>query len=70
VKRGARRVYAFEPVKIFYDYLVKNIARNSAEDKIIPFNYDAWFRDTILNITLLGISTGLKIECQLSISET
>ena len=62
VKRGAKRVYAFEPVKIFYDYLVKNIARNSAEDKIIPFNCGVWFRNTVLNVNILGMSTGLKLD--------
>ena len=62
VKRGAKRVYAFEPVKIFYDYLVKNIARNSAEDKIIPFNCGVWFRNTVLNVNILGMSTGLKVD--------
>ena len=62
VKRGAKRVYAFEPVKTFYDYLVKNIARNSAEDKIIPFNCGIWFRNTVLNVTLLGTGTGLKVN--------
>jgi FkbM family methyltransferase len=62
VKRGAKRVYAFEPVKTFYDYLVKNIARNSAEDKIIPFNCGVWFRNTVLNVTLLGTGTGLRVN--------
>jgi hypothetical protein len=60
--RGAKRIYAFELVKVFYNYLVKNIARNSAEDKIISFNYGVWFRDTTLKVNLLGAATGLSID--------
>jgi FkbM family methyltransferase len=60
--RGAMRVYAFEPVKAFYGYLVRNIARNSAGGKIIPFNYGVWFRDAVLNVSLMGTSTGLRVN--------
>lgn len=62
VKKGARRVYAFEPVKTFYEYLVKNNARNNVKDKIIPLDYGAWFRDTILKVSFLGASTGHWID--------
>ena len=33
---GAEKVYAYEPLKENYDLLVKNIAVNNLQDKIIP----------------------------------
>jgi len=35
---GAKKVYAFEPVKETYDMLVKNIKINKLENKVIPIN--------------------------------
>jgi len=35
---GAKKVYAFEPVKETYDILVENIKRNELENRIIPIN--------------------------------
>jgi len=62
ISRGAKRVYALEPVKRHYQNLIKNIARNNLEDKIIPLNYGAWFRDTISSINYSGTATGLRVN--------
>jgi len=35
---GAKKVYAFEPVKETYDILVENIKRNGLENQILPIN--------------------------------
>ena len=35
---GAKKIYAFEPVKETYDILVENIKRNELENRIIPIN--------------------------------
>ncbi|MBO3799694.1 MAG: FkbM family methyltransferase [Candidatus Brockarchaeota archaeon] len=60
LSKGAEKVYALEPVGRHYDYLVENIARNNAEGKIVPLNYGAWFRDTIVNVGYMDDGTGLR----------
>jgi FkbM family methyltransferase len=62
IHRGARKVYVFEPVEKFYRYLLRNIARNNLEDRIIAFNYGAWFRDTVIRTNIMGGATGLRID--------
>ena len=59
---GARRVYAFEPVEKFYRYLLRNVARNSLEDKVIAFNYGAWFKNSTIMASMEGASTGSKMD--------
>jgi len=60
IHRGARKVYVFEPVEKFYRYLLRNIARNNLEDRIIAFNYGAWFRDTVIRTNIMGELRGLE----------
>jgi FkbM family methyltransferase len=62
IHRGARRVYAFEPVEKFYRYLLKNVARNSLEDKVIAFNYGAWFKNSTIRASMEDASTGSKMD--------
>ena len=62
IHRGARRVYTFEPVEKFYRYLLRNISRNNLEDRIMPFNYCVWFRDTIIRANVDGTGTGLRMN--------
>jgi len=63
IHKGARRVYAFEPVEKFFRYLLKNISRNNLEGKkIIAFNYGAWFRDMITKVNINGSGTGLRVD--------
>jgi FkbM family methyltransferase len=52
IHRGARRVYAFEPVEKFYRYLLRNVARNSLEDRVIAFNYGAWFKNSTIKASM------------------
>lgn len=59
LSKGAFRIYAFEPVDRHYQYLLKNILRNGAINRIIPLSYGAWFRETILNVKYGGSGTGL-----------
>ncbi|MEM1903580.1 MAG: FkbM family methyltransferase, partial [Pyrobaculum sp.] len=58
VSRGARRVYAFEPVERHFRYLVDNIARNNAVDRVVAFNYGLWVEDGVLKVKYEGPSTG------------
>lgn len=62
LSNGAKRVYAFEPVDRHFHYLIKNIARNNAEGKIIPSNRGAWFRNTTIRVDYSGIGTGLRMD--------
>ena len=59
LSRGASRVYALEPVKKHYRYLLKNIHRNDVVGRIIPLGYGAWFRETTLGTRYKGTGTGL-----------
>ncbi|MEM4898402.1 MAG: FkbM family methyltransferase [Pyrobaculum sp.] len=59
VSRGARRVYAFEPVEKYFKYLVENVKRNGAVDKVVAYNYGLWFEDGIIGIEYRYIGTGL-----------
>lgn len=59
LSRGASRVYAIEPVDRHYRYLLRNISRNNAVDRVIPLNYGAWFREATLSISYGGPKTGL-----------
>lgn len=60
LSKGAKKVYALEPVGRHYNYLIENIARNNAEDKIVPLKYGAWFRNTIVNVGYMNDGTGLQ----------
>jgi len=67
-KRGARKVYAFEPVKKFYDILVDNVRLNKLCGKVSAYNYGAWVSDDELTINITGEDSGLRlcsdrIEC-------
>ena len=59
LSRGASRVYALEPVKKHYHYLLRNIHRNNVVGYIIPLDYGAWFRETALGTSYEGTGTGL-----------
>ncbi|MEM0468790.1 MAG: FkbM family methyltransferase, partial [Pyrobaculum sp.] len=61
VSRGARRVYAFEPVERHFRYLVDNIARNNAVDRVVSFNYGLWVEDGVLKVKYESFGTGLTI---------
>ena len=62
IHRGARRVYAFEPVEKFYRYLLRNVARNSLEDRVIAFNYGVWFKNSAIKANMEGAGTGSKMD--------
>ena len=62
IHKGARRVYAFEPVEKFYGYLVRNISRNNLVDRIMAFSYGAWFRDATIRTNINGTGTGLRVD--------
>ncbi|MEM2781067.1 MAG: FkbM family methyltransferase [Candidatus Bathyarchaeia archaeon] len=62
LSKGAKRVYAFEPVNRHFHYLIRNIARNNAEGKIIPSNCGVWFRNTTIHVDYSGIGTGLRMD--------
>lgn len=64
---GARRVYAFEPVYKHFYYLLKNVTKNNAIDRIIPLNYGAWFREGVLEVNYGGPGTGLRAFTTLSL---
>ncbi|MEM4898630.1 MAG: FkbM family methyltransferase [Pyrobaculum sp.] len=61
VSRGARRVYAFEPVERHFRYLVDNVARNNAVDRVVAFNYGLWVEDGVLKVKYEGLTTGSSI---------
>ncbi|MEM4898711.1 MAG: FkbM family methyltransferase, partial [Pyrobaculum sp.] len=61
VSRGARRVYAFEPVERHFRYLVDNIARNNAVDRVVTFNYGLWVEDGVLKVKYESLGTGLTV---------
>ncbi|MEM1902847.1 MAG: FkbM family methyltransferase [Pyrobaculum sp.] len=58
VSRGARRVYAFEPVEKHFRYLVDNVARNNAVDRVVAFNYGLWVEDGVLKVKYESLGTG------------
>jgi FkbM family methyltransferase len=62
IHRGAKRVYAFEPVEKLYIYLLRNVARNSLEDKVIAFNYGAWFKNSTIKANMENASTSSKMD--------
>ncbi len=43
VSRGVRLVYAYEPVPLFYDYLVRNVRLNGVEGIVKVVNAGLWF---------------------------
>ncbi|MEM4592631.1 MAG: FkbM family methyltransferase [Sulfolobales archaeon] len=61
VSRGARRVYAFEPVEKHFRYLVDNVARNNAVDRVVAFNYGLWVEDGVLKVKYQILATGLTV---------
>ncbi|MEM4439011.1 MAG: FkbM family methyltransferase [Pyrobaculum sp.] len=61
VSRGARRVYAFEPVERHFRYLVDNVARNNAVDRVVAFNYGLWVEDGVLKVKYESLGTGLTV---------
>ncbi|MEM4898116.1 MAG: FkbM family methyltransferase [Pyrobaculum sp.] len=61
VSRGARRVYAFEPVERHFRYLVDNVARNNAVDRVVAFNYGLWVEDGVLKVKYGSLATGLTV---------
>jgi len=62
--KGASRVYAIEPVDKHYRYLLRNIYRNNAVDRVIALNYGAWFRETFLTVNYEGAGTGYRISAE------
>jgi FkbM family methyltransferase len=61
LKKGARMVYAYEPVKIFYWLLLKTLKINKVEDKVIANNYGLWFGDDRFGVAFEGDGTGLHV---------
>jgi len=57
---GASRVYALEPVHKHYQYLLRNIRRNNAANRVVALNYGAWFREARLTVNYSGSGTGLQ----------
>lgn len=68
LSKGAYRVYTLEPVDRHYHYLLKNIYRNNAGDRIIPLNYGAWFRETFFSASYEGAGTGLRVATEASVT--
>ncbi|MEM3974935.1 MAG: FkbM family methyltransferase [Desulfurococcaceae archaeon] len=64
LSKGASRVYALEPVQKHYQYLLKNINRNNASDRVVALNYGAWFREALLTVNYEGTGTGLQAPAE------
>ncbi|MEM4700085.1 MAG: FkbM family methyltransferase [Candidatus Nezhaarchaeales archaeon] len=60
LSKGARRVYALEPVGSHYRYLRENVLKNNVAGRVIPLNYGAWFREATFSTGYEGPSTGLR----------
>jgi len=59
-RKGAKKVYAFEPVKKFYDILIDNISLNGLDARISAYNYGVWFSDGEITINMSGGGSGLS----------
>ena len=55
---GAKKVYAFEPVKETYDILVKNIKMNKLENKVIPINKALGDKNETKTISFMNAGDG------------
>lgn len=62
LSKGAKKVYAFEPVEKFYRYLKRNVLRNGFGGKVILNNFGIWFHDGILQVSLKHMGTGLEVD--------
>lgn len=67
LSKGASRIYALEPVDKHYRYLLRNIYRNNAVNRVIALNYGVWFRETFLTVNYEGSGTGLQTSTETSI---
>ena len=62
ISRGARLVYAYEPVPLFYNYLVRNVKLNGVEGIVKTINAGLWFKDGEFCININEPGPGLWIE--------
>ena len=62
ISRGARLVYAYEPVPLFYNYLVRNVKLNGVEGIVKTINAGLWFKDSEFCININEPGPGLWIE--------
>ncbi|BFI73641.1 hypothetical protein YN1_6280 [Nanoarchaeota archaeon] len=60
IRRGAKKVYAYEAVKEFYEIMLKNIELNNLQDKIISISYGVDCSNGKNYINLGGEASGLK----------
>lgn len=59
LKRGARRVYAFEPVPLHFKYLLEHLRLNNAGGKVVPVPEGVWHRSGLLELPHDLSCTGL-----------
>ncbi|MEM2842238.1 MAG: FkbM family methyltransferase [Thermoproteota archaeon] len=59
LSKGARKVYAFEPLERHFGYLVRNLNRNNAVSRAVPLKYGAWHRETTVSVGYERTGTGL-----------
>ena len=62
ISRGARLVYAYEPVPLSYNYLVRNVKLNGVEGIVKTINAGLWFKDSEFCININEPGSGLWIE--------
>lgn len=59
ISKGASKVYAYEPIPLFYELLVRTIKINNLSNRIHPYNYGMWYAITKSYIKLSGGVSGL-----------
>jgi len=67
LEKGAKKVYAFEPLTGTYEILLKNIELNNLQDKIIPYNFGLFDEETkakvgVFNKSNIGGTSFVKSE--------
>ncbi|WP_054856737.1 FkbM family methyltransferase [Vulcanisaeta sp. JCM 16159] len=62
IGKGARLVYAYEPVTLFYEYLVRNVELNGVSNVVRAVNAGLWFEDGEFCLDVNKPGHGLWIE--------
>ncbi len=57
--RGAKKVYVYEPVKMFYELLIQNLKMNHMEH-VAAINEGIWYDNGITSVSIEGPRTGLR----------
>ncbi|MEM3961364.1 MAG: FkbM family methyltransferase [Sulfolobales archaeon] len=64
LSKGASKIYALEPVDKHYHYMLRNIYRNKAVNRVIALNYGAWYRETLLTVDYETTGTGMHTSSE------